>query len=66
MCLLSITIIWIATMSLLKQCVNELTHNGIKPQYSFAKARKLIVDQYNKLQVFKNDTNLQKITKLYS
>ena len=44
MCMLSITIIWIATMSLLEQCVNELTHNAMKPQYSFAQARKLIVD----------------------
>jgi hypothetical protein len=63
MCMLSITIIWIATMSLPKQCVNELTHNGIKPQYSFAQARKLLIDQYNKLRVCKNDPNLQKNNK---
>ena len=51
-------------MSLPKQCVNELAHNGIKPQYSFAKARKLIVDRYNKLRVCKNGTNLQKNNKV--
>ncbi|MFT5950246.1 MAG: hypothetical protein ACI9BN_000485 [Francisella sp.] len=50
-------------MSLSKQCVNELTHNGIKPQYSFAQARKLLIDRYNKLRVCKNDTNLQKNNK---
>jgi len=63
MCMLSITIIWIATMSLSKQCVDELTHNGIKSQYSFSQARKLLVNQYNKLRVCKNDTNLQKNNK---
>lgn len=63
MCMLSITIIWIATMSLPKASLNELTHNGIKPQYSFAQARKLLVDRYNKLRVCKNDTNLQKNNK---
>ena len=63
MCMLSITIIWIATMSLPKQCVDELTHNGIKSQYSFAQARKLLVDRYNKLRVCKNDPNLQKNNK---
>lgn len=63
MCMLSITIIWIATMSLSKQCVDELTHNGIKPQYSFAQTRKLLVDRYNKLRVCKNGTNPQKNNK---
>ena len=60
MCMLSITIVWIATMSLPKQCIKELTHNGIKPQYSFTQVRKLLVDRYNKLRVCKNDQNMKK------
>ena len=63
MCMLSITIIWIATILLPEQCVKELTQNERKPQYSFAQARKLLVDRYNKLRVCKNDLNLNKNNK---
>ena len=63
MCMLSITIVWIATMSLPKQCVKELTQNDKKPQYSFAQARKFLIDRYNKLRVCKNDQNMQKNNK---
>lgn len=63
MCMLSITIVWIATISLPKQCVKDLTQNDKKPQYSFAQARKFLIDRYNKLRVCKNDQNMQKNNK---
>jgi hypothetical protein len=63
MCMLSITIIWIATMSLPKHCVKELTQSGIMQQYTFTQARKFIVGRYNKLRVCKNDQNMQKNNK---
>ena len=63
MCMLSITIIWIATMSLPKHCVKGLTQRGIMQQYTFTQARKFIVGRYNKLRVCKNDQNMQKNNK---
>ena len=63
MCMLSITIIWIATMSLPEHCVKELTQSSIMRQYTFTQARKFIVGRYNKLRVCKNDSNIQKNNK---
>ena len=55
MCMLTITIIWIAVMHLPSDAVNELTHNGAKPQYTFSAARKLLIKRQNKLRVCQND-----------
>ena len=55
MCMLAITIIWIAVMHLPSDAVNELTHNGTKPQYTFSAARKLLIKRQNKLRVCQND-----------
>ena len=55
MCMLAITIVWIAVMSLSRDAVNQLTHNGAKPQYTFSAARKLLMIHQNKLRVCQND-----------
>lgn len=55
MCMLAVTIIWIAVMKLPDLLVNELTHNGVKTQYSFSQARKLLISSFNKQRVCQND-----------
>jgi transposase len=55
MCMLAITIIWIAVMKLPAQALCELTHNGTKTQYTFSAARKLLISQYNKRRFCKNN-----------
>lgn len=55
MCMLAITIVWIAVMSLSRDAINELTHNGTKSQYTFSAARKLLIIRQNKLRVYQND-----------
>jgi hypothetical protein len=55
MCMLAITIVWIAVMNLSPNAVNELTHNGAKPQYTFSTARKLLIMNQNKHRVCHND-----------
>jgi len=55
MCMLTITIIWIAVMKLPTQALSELTRNGTKMQYTFSAARKLLISQYNKRSFCEND-----------
>lgn len=55
MCMLSITIIWIAAMSLSRETISELTNNGVKPQYTFSAVRKLLIMRHNKLRFCQND-----------
>uniref|UniRef100_UPI0013006029 hypothetical protein n=1 Tax=Cysteiniphilum litorale TaxID=2056700 RepID=UPI0013006029 len=42
-------------MHLPSDAVNELTHDGTKPQYTFSAARKLLIRRQNKLRVCQND-----------
>ena len=55
MCMLAITIMWIATMNLPKLAVSELVSNA-KMQFSFSQARRLVISNMNKRRVCKNST----------
>ena len=55
MCMLAITIVWVAIMSLSTDDVDQLTRNVLKPQYTFSAARKLLIMRQNKLRVCQND-----------
>lgn len=59
MCMLAITIVWVAVMALSRDAVKELTRNGAKQQYTFSAARKLLIMRYNKPRVCRNDESEQ-------
>ena len=57
MCMLAITILWIATMQLPEQVVTELTSHDTKPQYTFSQARKMAISNMNKQQFCNRSKN---------
>lgn len=63
MSMLTTTLIWIAVMNLSQSAIAELTCQGSKTQFSFAKARALVISNHNKSRVYEQAENEPKIFK---
>jgi hypothetical protein len=61
--MLTTTLIWIAVMNLSQSAIAELTYQGSKTQFTFAKARALVISNHNKSRDCEQAKNGPKIYK---